>query len=76
MQKRLMQTLDRFPMLLSAQTRWTIEASLERFAPILYGAIADHSNLTIGVLASAATAVLIVPLVLTLRLHLCSSTIS
>lgn len=39
-------------------------------APILYGAIADHSNPTIGVLASAATAVLIVPLVLRLRRHL------
>jgi MFS family permease len=39
-------------------------------APILYGAIADHSNRTIGVLASAATAVLIVPLVLMLRPHL------
>jgi FSR family fosmidomycin resistance protein-like MFS transporter len=39
-------------------------------APILYGAIADHSSQTVGVLASAATAVLIVPLVLTLRRHL------
>lgn len=41
-------------------------------APILYGAIADHSNQSIGVLAAAATAVLIVPLVLTLRPHLSS----
>ncbi|WP_114859614.1 MFS transporter [Azospirillum brasilense] len=39
-------------------------------APILYGAIADHSTQTVGVLASAATAALIVPLVLTLRPHL------
>jgi MFS family permease len=39
-------------------------------APILYGTIADHSNQTIGVLASAATAALIVPLVLMLRPHL------
>nr|WP_222532686.1 MFS transporter [Azospirillum sp. 412522] len=39
-------------------------------APILYGAIADHSSQTAGVLASAATAALIVPLVLTLRPHL------
>jgi MFS family permease len=39
-------------------------------APILYGAIADHSSQTIGVLASAATAILIVPLVLTLKPHL------
>jgi MFS transporter, FSR family, fosmidomycin resistance protein len=39
-------------------------------APILYGTIADHSNQTIGVMASAATAVLIVPLALRLRSHL------
>jgi MFS transporter, FSR family, fosmidomycin resistance protein len=43
-------------------------------APILYGAIADHSSRTIGVLASAATAALIIPLVLALRPHLRSST--
>ncbi|MCW2248673.1 MFS family permease [Azospirillum fermentarium] len=42
-------------------------------APILYGAIADHSTQTIGVLASAATAALIVPLVLTLKPHLSTS---
>ncbi|MBP2230087.1 MFS family permease [Azospirillum agricola] len=42
-------------------------------APILYGAIADHSTQTTGVLASAATAALIVPLVLTLRPHLNAS---
>lgn len=42
-------------------------------APILYGAIADHSSQKIGVLASAATAVLVVPLVLALRPHLRSS---
>jgi MFS family permease len=39
-------------------------------APILYGAVADHSSRMIAVLASAATAALIVPLVLTLRPHL------
>ncbi|WP_182915237.1 MFS transporter [Rhodopseudomonas palustris] len=39
-------------------------------APILYGTIADHSSRTVGVLASAATAALIVPLVLALRPHL------
>ena len=39
-------------------------------APILYGVVADHSDRTIGVLASAATAALIVPLVLALRPHL------
>ncbi|WP_428376200.1 MFS transporter [Lichenicoccus sp.] len=44
-------------------------------APILYGAIADHSNQTIGVLASAATAVLIAPLVLALRPHLRGPTV-
>jgi MFS family permease len=42
-------------------------------APILYGAVADHSSQTIGVLASAATAALILPLVLTLRPYLRSS---
>jgi len=36
-------------------------------APIAYGAIADHSSQTIGVLAAAATAALIVPMVLGLR---------
>lgn len=39
-------------------------------APILYGAVADHSSQTVGVLASAATAAVIVPLVLTLAPHL------
>jgi FSR family fosmidomycin resistance protein-like MFS transporter len=36
-------------------------------APIAYGAIADHSSRTIGVFAAAATAALIVPMVLGLR---------
>jgi len=35
-------------------------------APIAYGAIADHSSRTLGVLAAAATAALIVPLALQL----------
>ncbi|PWC83259.1 hypothetical protein TSH100_21085 [Azospirillum sp. TSH100] len=39
-------------------------------APILYGAIADHGGQTVGVLAAAATAALIVPVVLTLRPYL------
>jgi MFS transporter, FSR family, fosmidomycin resistance protein len=39
-------------------------------APIAYGAIADHSNQTVGVLAAAATAVLIVPMVIGLRPYL------
>ncbi|KPC50717.1 MFS transporter [Amantichitinum ursilacus] len=39
-------------------------------APIIYGAVADHSNQTVGLLAAAATAALIVPLVLLLRPHL------
>lgn len=39
-------------------------------APIVYGALADHSGQAIGVLASAATALLIVPLVRTLRPYL------
>jgi MFS family permease len=36
-------------------------------APIAYGVIADHSNRTVGILAAALTAVVIVPLVLALR---------
>ncbi len=36
-------------------------------APIAYGALADHSNQTIGVLAAAATAASIVPMVFGLR---------
>jgi FSR family fosmidomycin resistance protein-like MFS transporter len=36
-------------------------------APILYGTIADHSSRMIGILASAGTALVIVPLVLSLR---------
>ncbi len=36
-------------------------------APIAYGAIADHSNRSVGVLAAGATAGLIVPMVLGLR---------
>jgi MFS family permease len=39
-------------------------------APIVYGAVADHSSRTIAILASAATAMLIVPLVLTLGRYL------
>jgi MFS transporter, FSR family, fosmidomycin resistance protein len=36
-------------------------------APILYGAIADHSSQTLGIMATAASAGLIVPLVLGLK---------
>jgi MFS transporter, FSR family, fosmidomycin resistance protein len=36
-------------------------------APIAYGAIADHSNRTIGVAAAALTATAIIPMVLALR---------
>lgn len=36
-------------------------------APVAYGAIADHSTQLIGILSSACTAVVIVPLVLSLR---------
>jgi len=36
-------------------------------APIAYGAIADHSNRTVGILAAALTAAVIVPLVLAVR---------
>jgi MFS transporter, FSR family, fosmidomycin resistance protein len=36
-------------------------------APIAYGSIADHSSRTVGILAAALTAAVIVPLVLALR---------
>jgi FSR family fosmidomycin resistance protein-like MFS transporter len=36
-------------------------------APIFYGAVADHSSQTLGILVAAATAAIIVPLVLALR---------
>jgi MFS family permease len=36
-------------------------------APIAYGAFADHSSRMLGLLASACTAAVIVPLVLTFR---------
>jgi MFS transporter, FSR family, fosmidomycin resistance protein len=35
-------------------------------APIAYGAIADHSSRTIGILAAALTAAAIIPMVLAL----------
>ena len=36
-------------------------------APIAYGVIADHSNRTVGILAAALTAAVIIPLVIALR---------
>jgi FSR family fosmidomycin resistance protein-like MFS transporter len=39
-------------------------------APIAYGALADHSSRTIGVVAAALTAVAIIPMVLALRPYL------
>jgi MFS transporter, FSR family, fosmidomycin resistance protein len=42
-------------------------------APIAYGAIADHSSRMIGILASAGTAAVVVPLVLSLRMVFSSS---
>lgn len=42
-------------------------------APIAYGAIADHSSRMIGILSSACTAAVIVPLVLSLRAVFLSS---
>ena len=44
-------------------------------APILYGTIADHSDRTVGILAAAGTAALIVPLVLALRPSLDRATV-
>jgi MFS transporter, FSR family, fosmidomycin resistance protein len=46
---------------------YTAVSGSSGLAPIAYGAIADHSGQTLGVLASACTAVLIVPLALALR---------
>src|ERR1700728_2862532 len=42
-------------------------------APIAYGAIADHSSRMIGILASAGTAAVVVPLVFSLRMVFSSS---
>jgi FSR family fosmidomycin resistance protein-like MFS transporter len=42
-------------------------------APIAYGAIADHSSRMVGILASAGTALVIVPLILSLRTVFSSS---
>lgn len=39
-------------------------------APILFGIVADHSNRSVGIVAAAGTAALILPLVLALRPHL------
>ena len=39
-------------------------------APIAYGAIADHSSKTIGIVAAACTAAAIIPMVLALRSYL------
>ena len=46
---------------------YTAVSACSGFAPIIYGLIADHSSRTIGVLAAAATALVIVPLILALR---------
>jgi MFS family permease len=43
-------------------------------APIAYGLVADHSNRTVGVVAAALTAAMIVPLVLALRPCLAETT--
>jgi MFS family permease len=43
---------------------YTAVISAGGLAPIAYGAIADHSSRTVGVLAAAATALIIVPLAL------------
>jgi MFS transporter, FSR family, fosmidomycin resistance protein len=45
-------------------------------APIAYGAIADHSSRTAGVIAAALTAVAIIPLVLALRPFLRETNVS
>lgn len=45
-------------------------------APILYGAVADDTSQTVGILAAAVTAALIIPLALALRPFLRSSSYS
>ncbi|MGH7101546.1 MAG: MFS transporter [Acetobacteraceae bacterium] len=49
---------------------YTCTSGSSGLAPIAYGAIADHSSRAVGVLAAAATAALVVPLVLALRASL------
>lgn len=51
---------------------YTCVSGASGLAPIAYGAIADHSSQTFGILAAACTAVVIVPLVLALRPALAS----
>lgn len=46
---------------------YTAISGCSGFAPIVYGVIADHSSRTVGILAAAATALVIVPLILALR---------
>ena len=46
---------------------YTCVSGSSGLAPIAYGAIADHSSQTVGILAAACTAAAIVPLVLALR---------
>jgi FSR family fosmidomycin resistance protein-like MFS transporter len=46
---------------------YTCVSGSSGLAPIAYGAIADHSSQTFGILAAACTAAAIVPLVLALR---------
>src|SRR3569623_1515029 len=46
---------------------YTTISGCSGFAPIVYGLIADHSSRNVGVLAAAATALVIVPLILALR---------
>jgi MFS family permease len=44
-------------------------------APIAYGAIADHSSRTIGIVSAASTAAIIIPMVIALRPFLLKSTL-
>jgi MFS transporter, FSR family, fosmidomycin resistance protein len=46
---------------------YTSVSGASGLAPIAYGAIADHSSQTVGILAAACTAALVVPMVLALR---------
>lgn len=46
---------------------YTCVSGASGLAPIAYGAIADHSSQTMGIMAAACTAALVVPLIVALR---------
>jgi FSR family fosmidomycin resistance protein-like MFS transporter len=52
---------------------YTAVIGMGGLAPVIYGTIADHTSRTVGISASALTAVMVIPLVLALRPALASS---